>query len=93
MGAAGEAQSWGLAPMTAAVVCVCIVTAVLAVTGSMANEAAYRNGFWDGVLWDRERRNGGDYPSRPGDDWHGWEKLNAGQEWREKRERRIEDDD
>lgn len=29
---------------------------VVVVLCVVANRAAYRNGFWDGVLWERERR-------------------------------------
>ena len=65
-----------------------------AVGGIAANRAAYRNGFWDGVLWERERDGriwpkdadpryhlpGAEslYPSKPDPSWHGWASLAGG---------------
>ena len=40
--------------------------------GIWANGHAYRNGFWDGVKWERE---GPSYPSKPGSTWWGWKQL------------------
>lgn len=70
-----------------------LLVAALLTGAVLANRAAYRSGFWDGVLWERERggrtlkyvpedlrRPGSEslYPSKPGEDWHGWESLSAG---------------
>lgn len=60
-----------------------------ALLGLLATQAAYRNGFWDGVLWERERpptvpadpdptpgaESG--YPSKPSSAWCGWAGLGA----------------
>ena len=60
----------------------------------LGQRAAYRNGFWDGVLWERARGDrtwpidadhdlytpGAEsrYPSKPDPTWHGWDSLSAG---------------
>ena len=43
-----------------------------------ANRAAYRNGFWDGVIWERERLSGGCYPSKPDSCWPLWASIEEG---------------
>lgn len=73
------------------------VSAGLLALAFFVSQSAYQNGFWDGVLWERER--GGrifledapgyvpgcesTYPSKPGPSWHGWKSLADGARRRE----------
>lgn len=61
---------------------VALMASGMLVASLLATRASYNGGFWDGVCWERERLEGGDYPSRPDDSWWGWSELERGAETR-----------